>query len=186
VVVVVVSSSTSPTAPTAVTVATGAFGAGQHLVGDQITAGRYYTDPSSGCYWERQSGLGGTLSEAIANYFIADDVGQLIVDIKATDMAFETDSECGTWYDTPRHGIQVDITAGQWLIGEQIQPGTYGASVSSSCYWERQSGFSGEFGTTIDNNFTSTAGHQLVTILASDEGFYTTDNCGSWSLSPTS
>ena len=95
-------SGSSSTSPTAVTVATGAFGAGQHLVGDQITAGRYYTDPSSGCYWERQSD------------------------------------------------------------------------------------FSGEFGTTIDNNFTSTAGHQLVTILASDEGFYTTDNCGTWSLSPTS
>jgi hypothetical protein len=69
------SSSSSSTSPTAVTVATGSFGAGQHLVGDQITAGRYYTDPSSGCYWERQSGLGGTISEIIYNHFISDDVG---------------------------------------------------------------------------------------------------------------
>src|SRR5262245_54172650 len=37
------------------------FGNGQWLVGADIAAGRYFADPASGCYWERQRGLGGSL-----------------------------------------------------------------------------------------------------------------------------
>ena len=37
------------------------FGAGRYLVGSDVMSGRYFSDPStSGCYWERQSGLGGS------------------------------------------------------------------------------------------------------------------------------
>src|SRR5688500_10506203 len=42
------------------------FGPGQHLIGSGIQAGRYYSDPASGCYWERQSGAGATAADTIA------------------------------------------------------------------------------------------------------------------------
>jgi hypothetical protein len=259
----VTSTTTTPTTTTT-PVATGAFSAGQYLVGSEVAAGRYYTDPNSGCYWERLSGVGGTFSEILANEATNYDAGQLIVDIKATDVAFKADSDCGTWYTTARHGVQVNITAGQWLVGdqivpgryftdpasgcywerlsgasgtgeilaneatnydagqlivdiqasdeifasdddcgawtttaphgvqanitpgqwlvgEQVQPGTYSASVSSGCYWERQSSFTGS-DQIIDNEYVSAAGSEVVTILASDEGFYTDDDCGTWTL----
>lgn len=156
------------------------FGAGQYLVGSDIAAGRYYTDPASDCYWERQSGLGGTLSDIIANEFIGFDAGQWIVDILSSDKAFETDSDCRTWYSTSRRGMQANITQGLWLVGEQIQPGTYSATVSAGCYWERREDFTGELSGIIANDFVSDAGNQLVEIKASDEGFQTDDDCGTW------
>jgi hypothetical protein len=167
----------------AITVATASsFSAGQYLVGSQVAAGRYYTVPSNGCYWERQSGFGGTLSDIVANEFVAFDAGQLIVDINETDFAFEADSDCGTWYDTARHGLQVNISPGWWLVGEQVQPGTYTANVSSGCYWERLNGFGGTLSDINANKYVSSAGSQFVSILASDEGFYTDDDCGTWTL----
>jgi hypothetical protein len=41
------------------------FGAGQYLIGSRIASGRYYIDPLSGCYWERHSGLGGTVGASV-------------------------------------------------------------------------------------------------------------------------
>ncbi len=38
---------------------------------------------------------------------------------------------------------------------------------------------------TIANDFVDTAGQQFVTISASDEGFETDDECGTWERSNT-
>ena len=71
------------------------FGPGQHRVGRDIRPGRYFSDPRRGCFWERLSGFGGTISDTIANEFIGFDAGQWIVDIKASDVGFSTDDDCG-------------------------------------------------------------------------------------------
>jgi len=156
------------------------FGAGQYLVGSDIASGRYYADPLSGCYWERQSGLGGTLAEVLANEFIGFNAGQWIVDILSGDKAFKTDSDCGTWFQSQRRGLQATITPGMWEVGSQINPGTYRATVSSGCYWERMRNFQGTLGGIIANDFVGSAGQQLVEIRASDAGFQSDDDCGTW------
>lgn len=156
------------------------FAAGQYRVGTDIQPDRYYSDPVSGCYWERQSGLGGGLSDVIANDFVGFDSMQSIVDILPSDVAFETNAECGTWVDRPRHGPQTDIAPGTWLVGNQISPGTYRATVRSGCYWERVRSFTGEFNAIIANDFVGSSGPQLVTISPGDRGFYTNDDCGTW------
>jgi hypothetical protein len=46
---------TQPTVPAADSSPASAFGAGTHMVGPDISARRYFSDPSSGCYWERLS-----------------------------------------------------------------------------------------------------------------------------------
>jgi hypothetical protein len=155
------------------------FGAGEYLVGKDIPAGRYYTTPGNGCYWERLSGLGGTLGEIIANDFISG-YGQAVVDIKASDLAFSTTTECGTWSSTPSLGFQAVLPSGTWLVGAQIASGTYQANASSGCYWERLRDFTGNLSGIIANDFVSSAGPQLVSIAASDIGFTTTSNCGTW------
>ena len=76
------------------------FGAGHALVGTNSPAGRYYTDPASGCIWDRLSGRGDTLSDVIAHEFIGHDAGQQIVDMLPTDVAFSTAGDCGTWFDS--------------------------------------------------------------------------------------
>jgi hypothetical protein len=156
------------------------FGTGVYLVGKDIPAGRYYTVPANGCYWERLSGLGGTLAEIIANDFIGSGYAQAIVDIKASDLAFSTNAGCGTWFSTPRVGFQAAISSGTWLVGAQITSGTYQANASSGCYWERLRDFTGNLSSIIANNFVSGAGPQLVSIGAGDIGFTTNSSCGTW------
>jgi hypothetical protein len=160
--------------PPAVTI-----GPGEYLVGTAVPAGRYYTVPANGCYWERLSGLGGTLGEIIANDFISG-YGQAIVDIKASDLAFSTNTACGTWSNSPTVGVQGAIPSGTWLVGAQIASGTYQANASSGCYWERLRDFSGSLSAIVANNFVSTAGPQLVSIAATDVGVTTESSCGVW------
>ena len=156
------------------------FGTGVYLVGSGIPAGRYYTQPGSGCYWERLSGLGGSLAEIIANDFIGGTYGQAVVDIQASDLAFSTTAACGTWFTTPRFGFQPTINSGAWVVGTQVSAGTYQANAGSGCYWERLRNFGGSLSAIIANNFISGAGPQLVSISASDNGFTTTSECGVW------
>ena len=159
------------------------FGSGQFRVNVDIAAGRYFSDPpQSGCYWERQRGFSGTLGDIIANDFIGYNPVQYIVDILGSDLAFEGDPECGTWFrDSPRHGAQSSIPPGVWLVGAQIAPGTYQISSGPGCYWERlrhfqHQGVSG----VIANDFSSNARTQFVTISGSDAGFNNDGDCGTW------
>jgi len=156
------------------------FGPGQYLVGTDIASGRYYSDPVSGCHLQRLSGLGGTTSDIIANEFIGFDAGQWIVDILPSDVAFETDDECGTWVDTPRRGLEPIISQGMWLVGAQILPGTYRVPESAGCHWARLRDFTHTLDGIIANSFGGHAGPQLVSIDAGDTGFRTGDDCGEW------
>jgi len=157
------------------------FSTGQYLVGSDIASGRYYSAPSSGCYWERESGLGGSLGEIIANDFIGFTARQWIVDILPSDKAFKTESACGTWFkDSPRQGAQTNITPGMWLVGSQITPGTYSVSAKAGCYWERLRDFTGNLSAIITNDFVASGGPTLVAISGSDLGFDADDECGTW------
>ena len=163
------------------------FGPGKYLVNTDIVAGRYFSDPTSGCFWERLSGLGGSTAEVIANEFIFDDPRQWIVDIAASDLAFNTDGECGTWFNTPRQPFQATIPAGVWLVGSQVATGVYRSTTSAGCYWERTRGFGGTLAEIIDNDFifSSAAGPQRVEITSGDVGFQSDAACGTWTRDST-
>jgi hypothetical protein len=156
------------------------FGSGKYRVNSDIAAGRYFTDPVSGCYWERESGFGGSTAEIIANDFVGYNAAQIVVDIKTSDVGFQTDADCSTWNQTPRGGVQTSISPGMWLVNGQVTPGTYRANVSSGCYWERLRNFEGVLNSIIANDFVSSAGQQIVTISPGDVGFNTDGECGTW------
>jgi hypothetical protein len=157
------------------------FGTGVFGVGTEITAGRYFSDAQSGCYWERQRGSSGTFADIIASRFVGYDGMQYIVDLLPSDVAFRTDAKCGTWFDSPRHDAQSSIPPGVWLVGVQIQPGTYQTSSAALCYWERLRHFQHQAGSGVIANLFSVAPRsQTVTIAASDAGFSTDGNCGTW------
>lgn len=68
--------------------------------------------------------------------------------------------------------------SGTFLIGEDIQPGTYRTEGDSGfCYWARLSGLSGEFEDIITNDFSE--GPSFVTLSETDVAFETSD-CGEW------
>jgi hypothetical protein len=157
------------------------FGAGQYLVGSDIASGRYFSSPRDGCYWERNKGLSGSLDDVLANDFIGFNAGQWVVDILRSDLAFKTDSDCGTWNQSPRGGVQAEISPGMWLVGSQITPGRYRANASYACYWERMRHFEGTLGGILANDFVDSAGQVIVDIRSSDVGFQADDECGRWS-----
>lgn len=159
------------------------FGPGQYRVNIDIAPGRYYADPVSGCYWERQRGFGGTLSDIISNEFIGFNAGQWIVDILPSDVGFQTDSECGTWFNTPRPGPGAVISPGMWLVGSQVAAGTYTAATRAGCYWQRLRDFTGNLSGIIANEFVANGGTRFVSIGGGDAGFSADDQCGQWTRS---
>ena len=76
------------------------FGTGTFLVGVDVPPGLYRSNPTDlPCYWERLSGLGGTLDDVIANAAVPD--GPTIVEISASDYAFRS-SGCAEWQRVER------------------------------------------------------------------------------------
>lgn len=73
------------------------------------------------------------------------------------------------------------ITAGTYLVGSDIQPGTYKSAgtdgTAGSCYWAREKDTSGVLGSIIANNLAS--GPSVVTIKPTDGAFETT-GCSPW------
>lgn len=67
---------------------------------------------------------------------------------------------------------------GIFVVGKDITPGTYRTRIaSSSCYYARLSGFSGNLDEIIENNITD--GPAVITIKATDKGFES-KRCGTW------
>jgi hypothetical protein len=157
------------------------FGPGQYRIPVDIPAGRYYSDPVDGCHFQRVRTFGGSPSEIIVDATLNFDAGQWVLDLLATDGGFTTDANCGSWFTTPRSGAISSITPGMWVVGTQLAPGTYRAENSGAgCYWQRVSNFTGGFDAIIVNHTANGPGAQLVTIAATDAGFSSTAQCGTW------
>jgi hypothetical protein len=156
------------------------FGDGQYRVGPEIVPGRYFASPSPGCYWERQRGLSGSSGDIIASESVGFAAGQWIVDILITDRGFET-AGCWTWFiSTPRPRNPGPIQPGIWLVGGQVQWGTYEAAAAPGCYWERLRHFQGTTSAIIENAVMPNGGQALVTLRLGDSGFRTNPECGEW------
>jgi hypothetical protein len=79
---------------------------------------------------------------------------------------------------TPASSATASFGDGTWVIGNDIQAGTYRSSkTGNSCYWERLSGFSGERDDIIANGVTDAI--WVVEIASTDAGF-STERCGTW------
>lgn len=65
---------------------------------------------------------------------------------------------------------------GTWLVGTDIQPGTYRSSSDPSCYWARLANTSGDFDAILANG---NGANQIVTIAKSDKAFQSV-HCAPW------
>lgn len=155
------------------------FGSGQQRVDVDIPGGTYRnSDSRDGCYWVRVNGFGGTFEEINANGLVS---GRTLVTVAPGDKGF-TSQRCGTWTND-LNPITVSpvapFTTGTFLVGPEVQAGTWRAdNAEGSCYWERLSGFSGEFEETTANDFVD-AGPVTVEIASDDVGF-SSARCGTW------
>ena len=67
--------------------------------------------------------------------------------------------------------------SGMYLVGSDIQPGTYRSGGGDFCYWERLSGTGGSFSEIIANDISD--GPSIVTISPTDVAF-DSSGCGTW------
>ena len=176
----VATTTTAAPTTTATTLPEPAFGAGTHVVGEDVQPAVYETGIVEGlrsCYWERLSGLSGQLEDIIANGNVAN---HDVVEIMDGDAGFGTD--CDAWYPlTERDPLLTEIPEGKWVLGSHIMPGTYEAGGGDTCYWERLSGLSGTSDDIIANELPS--GQAVVEIADDDVAFNSTD-CGEWAPRP--
>jgi sugar-specific transcriptional regulator TrmB len=153
------------------------FGDGTYQVGTDIQPGTYRTrEGSPGCYYERLSGFSGEMNEILANG-VTD--APAIVTIKPTDAGFQSQG-CGTWTKDLSAITESETSFGEgaYIVGTDIEPGTYRSSGSSGCYYERLSDFTGDMNSIIANGVTDAPA--VVTIAPTDAGFQSSD-CGTWS-----
>jgi hypothetical protein len=71
---------------------------------------------------------------------------------------------------------------GQLLVGSEVKPGTYRATVpadSVGCYYARLKALDGELASVITNGIGEAGKKVTVTIKASDKAFET-NGCGTW------
>ena len=152
------------------------FGDGTQRVGSDIEPGTYRTrEGSPGCYYARLSGFGGELGNIIAN----DNAnGPAVVTIEPTDAGFES-RRCGTWtQDLSRiTDSTTSFEEGTYIVGTDIEPGTYRNSGGTGCYYARLSGFHGGLEGIISNGNSDAP--VVVEIAPTDAGFKST-RCGSW------
>ncbi len=107
-------------------------------------------------------------------------------DTDDTDATGEADdSETEVADDPAESDTDQDVVSfgeGTHTVGEDISPGIYYADEAGDfCYFERVSGFSGEFEDVIANQIVD--GRAIVEILESDAGF-TSERCGEWRSQP--
>lgn len=130
-----------------------------------------------GCYWKRLSDLNsGTESYAASD--LTD--YPAVVTIGGTDAAFSS-SNCGTWTQDLSQitKSKTEFGGGTYIVGTDIQPGTYKSSTPNGCYWKRLADFYGNTDTLIDSDISNT--QAVVQINASDIGF-SSENCGTWNI----
>lgn len=146
---------------------------GTYLVNVELQPGIYKGSAGEGlfgsCYWERLKDLTGALDSILAN---DNSVGQFYIEVNTTDYALKTDCELLRLDPIPEHTGEYPkvIKAGTYLIGYDIQPGTYkgqaGSDFGSSCYWERLRNVAGGLDAILANDNAS--GQYYVQVLSSD------------------
>jgi hypothetical protein len=152
------------------------FSDGTYQVGTDIQPGTYRTRESSlGCYYARLGGFSGELNDILAN---ANTDAPAVVTIKPTDAGFESQG-CGTWTKdlSAITESKTSFDDGIYIVGTDIEPGTYRSSGSSGCYYARLRNFSADLNSIIANGNTDAP--TVVTIAPTDAGFES-QNCGTW------
>jgi hypothetical protein len=152
------------------------FSDGTYQVGKDIQPGTYRTRKGSkGCYYARLKGFSGGTEDILANDNTNDPA---IVTIASTDTGFES-KRCDTWTQdlSAITSSTTSFADGTYIVGTDIDPGTYKSSGSSDCYYARLSGFSGDTGDILANDNTNTSA--VVTVAPTDTGFES-KRCGTW------
>jgi hypothetical protein len=152
------------------------FGDGTYQVGTDVQPGTYRTRQGSpNCYYERLKNFAGGMNGILANGVTS---APAVVTIEPTDAGFNSQG-CGTWTKdlSAITASRTSFGAGAYIVGTDMEPGTYRSSGGRNCYYERLRGYNGGMNGVIANGVTSNPA--IVTIAPTDAGFQS-QGCGTW------
>jgi hypothetical protein len=159
----------------AITASRVTFGDGIFIVGTDIEPGTYRSTGQSGCYYVRLSGFDGSLDQILAS---ENTDSPAVVTIEPADKGFKS-SRCATWTQdlSAITASRVTFGDGIFIVGTDIEPGTYRSTGQSGCYYVRLSGFDGSLDQILASENTDSPA--VVTIEPVDKGFKSS-RCGTW------
>jgi len=88
--------------------------------------------------------------------------------------------------DLPARVPVTSFPDGQWLIGADIQPGNYSATVpvgSPGCVWERTESTDGTAASVLESGTANEGQHIVVNVRTTDKVFQS-NGCGTWTHAP--
>lgn len=161
------------------------IGNGTLIVGKDIQPGTYKaiaTDEDGG-YWERDKDTSGSVDSILANDNV-DQGDQAVVTILPTDKAFKSTGMGGWVLANGPSLTKGKLGSGTLIVGVDIQPGTYTATVTDSTggYWERDKDTTGSDDSIVANDNVDFGDKATVTISARDKAFKST-GFGPWTKS---
>jgi hypothetical protein len=149
------------------------------LMRDTASPGLWHTFGGTDCVFKRLSDFSGDAHGTIASF--TSPGGPRYVEIKSTDAGFDSQN-CVAWvqadgpfdklFPATDHG---QFSQGDYRVGKEVQTGTYLATVTDGCRWQRLSGFGGEDADVIESG----TDNPVAAIGPDDVGFRTW-GCGVW------
>lgn len=169
---------TDTPAPTETPETEGLVPEGTNLVGEDIEPGIYVglagnlLSDQGICYWERLSGLSGELDDVITNDI---ESGLFYVEVLETDLALKTDCELLPLDKVPAPETpKTEISEGMYMVGRDIEAGTWRGETDDTCYWERLSCAKGTLDCIITNDIPE--GQFFIEVSPSDYAISVTCN----------
>ena len=149
------------------------------LLKDGAAPGLWHTFGGNDCYFARLSDFSGESTGTIAAF--TSPGGPRYIEIKSTDAGFDT-QRCVAWVEADgpfdkqfKATAQGQFSGGDYRVGVEVEAGTYAATVTTGCVWQRLSSFGTEDSDIIDSD----TDNPVVTIDQTDVGFRTW-GCGVW------
>jgi hypothetical protein len=160
-------------APSAAVPGAPVYGNGSYAVNQNFVPGLYFSESGARCYWERLSGLGGTIGEVIVNDYSS---GQHVVAVAPTDAGFRSEG-CGNWTQFAPPVSPRLIGDGDWHVANQMGANLWVAKPTAFCSWTRASSFSHR-DDTLANDFSN--GKQLIVQTLPTDLRFSSSGCGTW------
>ena len=172
------------------------FGPGTVIAGLDVRPGLYVSANAStdrSCFWVKLPGLAGwPPGYDINNTPHSYEPRRAIVELSDADLTFDS-SGCSTWrrvdsIDEIERWAGADLSdgvpPGLWLVGREIEPGTYAAEQDlagiAECQWRRLAGFSGADADVRGRGQVVLLREPLTVTIEEDDIAFATDGCTNW------
>ena len=173
-----------------------AFGPGTVIAGLDVRPGLYVSANAGtygACFWVKLPGLAGWPSGFdLENMSHSYEPRRAIVELSDADPVFESQG-CSTWRRVdsmdeierwPEIDLSDGIPPGLWLVGREVEPGTYVAEQDiagvTECQWRRLAGFGGADDDVQARDQVVNIREPLTVSIEEDDVAFATDGCTDW------